>query len=53
MPALSLRGLPQHVYHGLKAMAARNHHSMREQARLVIAREVRLHQPDALERALG
>ena len=51
MPALSLRGLPQDIYDGLKAMAARNHRSMQEQARLLIEREERLHQPDAMERA--
>mgnify|MGYP003340448327 CR=1 FL=1 len=51
MPALSLRGLPQDIYDGLKAMAARNHRSMQEQARLLIEREVRMHQPGAMERA--
>ena len=51
MPALSLRGLPQDIYDGLKAMAAQNHRSMQEQARLLIEREVRLHQPGAMERA--
>ena len=51
MPALSLRGLPQDIYDGLKAMAAQNHRSRQEQARLLIEREVRLHQPGAMERA--
>ena len=51
MPALSLRGLPQVIYDGLKAMAAQNHRSMQEQARLLIEREVSLHQPGAMERA--
>ena len=51
MPALSLRGLPQDIYDGLKAMAARNQRSLREQARLLIEREVRLYQPGAMERA--
>lgn len=51
MPAPSLRGRPQHVYDGLKAMAAQKHRSMQEQARLLIEREVRLQQPVALERA--
>jgi hypothetical protein len=31
--------------------AAQNHRSMQEQARLLIEREVRLHQPGAMERA--
>lgn len=51
MPALSLRAIPQDVYNGLKAMAARNRRSMQEQARLLLEREVRLHQPAAMERA--
>ena len=51
MPALSLRGLPQDIYDGLKAIAAQNHRSMQEQARLLIERQVRLHQPGAMERA--
>ena len=51
MPTLSLRGLSQDIYDGLKAMAAQNHRSMQEQARLLIEREVRLHQPGAMERA--
>jgi plasmid stability protein len=38
MPALSLRGLSQGIYDGLKAMAAQNHRSMQEQARLLIGR---------------
>ena len=53
MPALSLRGLSQDIYDGLKAMAAQNHRSMQEQAMLLIEREVRLHQPGAMERARG
>ena len=32
-------------------MAAQNHRSMQEQARLLIKREVRLHQPGSMERA--
>ncbi len=51
LPALSLRGLSQDIYDGLKAMAAQNHRSMQEQARLLIEREVRPHQPGAMERA--
>jgi len=51
MPALSLRGLPQDIYDGLKAMAAQNHRRRQEQARLLIKREVRLYQPGAMERA--
>ena len=31
--------------------AAQNHRSMQEQVRLLIEREVRLHQPGAMERA--
>ena len=33
------------------ASAARNQRSLQEQARLLIEREVRLHQPGAMERA--
>ncbi len=51
MPTLSLRGLSQDIYDGFKAMAAQNHRSMQEQAMLLIEREVRLHQPGAMERA--
>ena len=51
MSALSLRGLSQDIYDGIKAMAAQNHRSMQEQARLLIEREVRLHQPGDMERA--
>jgi hypothetical protein len=51
MPTLSLRDLSQDIYDGLKAMAAQNHRSMQVQARLLIEREVRLHQPGAMERA--
>jgi plasmid stability protein len=53
MPSLSLRGIPQDIYDGLKTLAARNHRSMQEQARLLIEREVRLAQPAAMERARG
>ena len=49
MPALSLRSIPQDVYDGLKAMAAQNRRSMQEQARLLLEREVRLHQPAAMQ----
>lgn len=49
MPEHCLRGRPQVIVDGLKAMAAQNHRSM--QARLLIEREVRLHQPGAMERA--
>jgi hypothetical protein len=51
MPPLSLRGLPQDIYDGLKAMAALNHRSKQEQARLLIEPVVRLQQPGAMERA--
>ena len=51
MPSLSLRGIPQDVYDGLKSLAAQNHRSMQEQARRLLEREVRLHRPGAMERA--
>ncbi|MCP9926753.1 FitA-like ribbon-helix-helix domain-containing protein [Cyanobium sp. CH-040] len=51
MPSLSLRGIPQDIYDGFKALAARNHRSMQEHARLLIEREVRLSQPSVMERA--
>lgn len=51
MPSLSLRGIPQDVYDGLKSLAEQNHRSMQEQARLLLEREVRLNHPGAMERA--
>lgn len=51
MPSLSLRGIPQDVYDGLRDLASSNHRSMQEQARLLIEREVRLQRPAAMERA--
>ena len=51
MPSLSVRGLSAEVYEGLRDLAARNHRSMQEQARLLIEREVKLAQPGVLERA--
>jgi plasmid stability protein len=40
MPSLSLRGLSDQVYEGLRQLAIRNHRSMQEQVRLLIEREV-------------
>ena len=51
MRALSVRNLPDDLYAAMKTMAAANHRSMQEQVRLLIEREVRLHQPGAMERA--
>jgi len=51
--SLSLRGIPDHVYEGLKRVAAANHRSMQEQVRLWIDREVDLAQPGLLDRAAG
>lgn len=51
MPSLSIRGIPQDVYDDLKALAASQHRSMQEQARLLIEREIRLARPAAMERA--
>jgi hypothetical protein len=51
MPSLSLRGIPQDVYDGLRSIAEQNHRSMQEQARLLLEREVRLNRPAAMERA--
>lgn len=49
MPSLSLRGIPEDVYEGLRQLAAWNHRSMQEQARLMIERDVRLSRPTAVE----
>jgi plasmid stability protein len=51
MPSLSLRGLSDQVYEGLRQLAIRNHRSMQEQVRLLIEREVRYSQVGAVERA--
>lgn len=51
MPSLSLRGLSDEVYEGLRQLAARNHRSMQEQVRLLIEREVRYAQASGVERA--
>lgn len=51
MPSLSLRGIPQDVYDGLKSLAQQNHRSVQEQARLLLEREVRLNHLGAMERA--
>jgi hypothetical protein len=51
MPSLSLRGLSDQVYEGLRQLASRNHRSMQEQVRLLIEREVRYSQVGAVERA--
>jgi hypothetical protein len=42
LPSLSLRGIPDDTYEGLRQLAARNHRSMQERARLMIERDVRL-----------
>ena len=51
MPSLSLRGLSDQTYEGLRQLAIRNHRSMQEQVRLLIEREVRYAEVDAVERA--
>jgi len=51
MPSLSLRGLSDQAYEGLRQLAIRNHRSMQEQVRLLIEREVRYAQVGAVERA--
>jgi len=51
MPSLSLRGLSDQVYKGLRQLAIRNHRSMQEQVRLLIEREGRYSQVGAVERA--
>lgn len=51
MPSLSLRGLSDQTYEGLRQLALRNHRSMQEQVRLLIEREVRYAQVGAVERA--
>ena len=49
MPSLSLRGIPDDTYEGLRQLAARNHRSMQEQARLMIERDVRLSRSSAVD----
>lgn len=51
MPSLSLRGLSDQTYEGLRQLASRNHRSMQEQVRLLIEREVRYAQVAGVERA--
>jgi plasmid stability protein len=51
MPSLSLRGLSDQTYEGLRQLAIRNHRSMQEQVRLLIEREVRYAEVGAVERA--
>jgi len=51
MPSLSLRGLSEQTYEGLRQLAIRNHRSMQEQVRLLIEREVRYAQVGAVDRA--
>ena len=51
MPSLSLRGLSDQTYEGLRQLAIRNHRSMQEQVRLLIEREVRYAQVGGVERA--
>ena len=50
MPSLSLRGLSDQAYEGLRQLAIRNHRNMREQVRLLIERELRYAQVGAVER---
>jgi len=49
MASLSLRGIPDEVYEGLRQLAALNHRSMQEQARLMLEQEVRCSRPELLE----
>jgi plasmid stability protein len=51
MPSLSLRGLSDQTYEGLRQLATRNHRSMQEQVRLLIEREVRYARVGGVERA--
>ena len=51
MPSLSLRGLSDQAYEGLRQLATSNHRSMQEQVRLLIEREVRYAQVGGFERA--
>ncbi|WP_411875743.1 FitA-like ribbon-helix-helix domain-containing protein [Vulcanococcus limneticus] len=51
MPTLSLRGLTEQTYEGLRQLAISNHRSMHEQMRLLIEREVRYAQVGGVERA--
>ena len=51
MPSLSLRGLSDQTYEGLRQLATSNHRSMQEQVRLLIEREVRYAQVGGVERA--
>ena len=51
MPSLSLRGLSDQTYEGLRKLASNNHRSMQEQVRLLIEREVRYAQVGGVERA--
>lgn len=51
MPSLSLRGLSDQTYEGLRQLATLNHRSMQEQVRLLIEREVRYAQVGAVDRA--
>ena len=50
MPSLSLRGLSDQTYEGLRQLASNNHRSMQEQVRLLIEREVRYAQVGGVER---
>ena len=51
MPSLSLRGLSDQTYDGLRQLATSNHRSLQEQVRLLIEREVRYAQVGGVERA--
>ena len=49
MPPLSLRGLSDQAYEGLRQLATSTHRSMQEQVRLLIEREVRYAQVGGVE----
>ena len=49
MPSLSLRGLSDQAYEGLRQLATSTHRSMQEQVRLLIEREVRYAQVGGVE----
>lgn len=51
MPSLSLRGLSDQTYEGLRQFAISNHRSMQQQVRLIIEREVCYAQLGGVERA--
>ncbi len=42
MPALSVRGLSNDIYGGLKRLARRSHRSLQEQVKIILEKEVAL-----------